>query len=94
MTTDGMDLKQIGERLRMAREAAKVTQADAAKQSGMARTTLVAVEQGQRRIRMDELQLLARLYSTSANAILRSEAVHVDLAPRFRKNSRCRRTRH
>src|SRR6185312_8727340 len=48
-------------------------------------TTLVAIEQGQRRVRMDELLQLAKLYRTSVNALLRREAVHVDLAPRFRK---------
>ena len=85
MTADGRDPKQIGERLRKARDAAGITQADAAAGTGMARTTLVAIEQGQRRVRMDEIQLLARLYKTSANALLRDEAVHVDLAPRFRK---------
>jgi Zn-dependent peptidase ImmA (M78 family) len=34
---------------------------------------------------MDELQKLATAYHTSANAILRREAVHLDLVPRFRK---------
>jgi len=36
---------------------------------------------------MEELQSLTRLYRTSANAILRREAVHVDMIPRFRKIS-------
>ena len=31
------------------------------------------------------LTRLARLYGTSVNALLRREAVHVDLVPRFRK---------
>jgi Zn-dependent peptidase ImmA (M78 family)/DNA-binding XRE family transcriptional regulator len=78
---------EIGERLRLAREAAKVTQATAAKAVDVARTTIVAIEQGQRRVRMDELQKLAALYGTSANAILRREAVHLDMVPRFRKLS-------
>ena len=51
----------------------------------VARTTLVAMEQGRRRVRIDELQQLARLYGTSVNAVLRREAVHVDFVPRFRK---------
>lgn len=76
---------EIGERLRLARELAKVTQAAAAKAIDVARTTIVAIEQGQRRARMDELQKLAAIYSTSANAILRREAVHLDMVPRFRK---------
>lgn len=80
-----MTAKDIGERLRVARESAKLTQADAANAIGIARTTLVAIEQGQRRVRMSELQQLARLYGTSVNALFREESVHVDLMPRFRK---------
>jgi Zn-dependent peptidase ImmA (M78 family)/DNA-binding XRE family transcriptional regulator len=76
---------ELGERLRIAREAARVTQADAAEAIKVARTTLVAMEQGQRRIRIDELQKLGLLYNVSVNAFLRQEAVHVDLTPRFRK---------
>jgi Zn-dependent peptidase ImmA (M78 family)/DNA-binding XRE family transcriptional regulator len=75
----------LGERLRIAREAAGIKQAEAASAIEVARTTLVAIEQGQRRIRMNELQQLAKLYRTSVNAVLRQEAVQVDLAPRFRK---------
>jgi Zn-dependent peptidase ImmA (M78 family) len=80
-----MSPEMIGERLRVARENAKLTQEDAAKAIDVARTTLVAMEQGQRRARMSELQRLARAYGTSVNALLRKEAIHVDLAPRFRK---------
>lgn len=76
---------QIGERLRLAREEANRTQAEAAKAIDVARTTLVAIEQGQRRARMIELQKLATLYKTSVNALLRREAVYVDLSPRFRR---------
>jgi len=75
----------LGERLRIAREGANLTQKDAADAINVARTTLVAIEQGQRRIRIDEIQRLAKLYKTSVNALLRREAVHVDLVPRFRK---------
>lgn len=76
---------EIGERLRLARESLKITQADAAKAIDVARTTIVAIEQGQRRARIEELQKLAVIYKTSTNAILRSEAVHLDMLPRFRK---------
>src|SRR5271170_6673541 len=76
---------ELGERLRIAREAARFTQADSAEAIKVARTTLVAMEQGQRRVRIDELQKLALLYNVSVNALLRQEAVHVDLTPRFRK---------
>ena len=54
---------EIGERLRVARDDAGLTQADAAQTLGMARTTLVAMEQGQRPAKIDEVQKLARLYA-------------------------------
>ncbi len=76
---------EIGERLRLAREIAKLTQEEAAAIIDAARTTIVAIEQGKRRVRIDELQKLAAAYGTSANTILRREAVHLDMVPRFRK---------
>lgn len=76
----------IGARLRLAREVAGITQANAAKKIGAARTTLIAIEQGQRRIRTAELRQLALLYGTSVNALLRHDAVHIDLVPRFRRH--------
>ena len=76
---------EIGERLRLAREALNIKQAQAADAIKVARTTIVAIEKGERRARMNELQQLAKLYKTSVNALLRQESVHVDLAPRFRK---------
>jgi Zn-dependent peptidase ImmA (M78 family) len=84
-TSERLTDREIGERLRLAREGLKLTQAQAAEVIGTARTTIVAIEQGKRRIQMDELQKLATSYKTSANAILRREAIHLDMVPRFRK---------
>lgn len=75
---------ELGERLKTARETANMTQDAAAKAVGIARTTLVAIEKGQRNTRLDEIQALSRCYGISANMLLRKEAVHVDLVPRFR----------
>lgn len=75
---------ELGERLRAARETANITQDVAAKAIGMARTTLVAIEKGQRGARLEEIQTLGHLYKVSANSLLRREAVHIDLVPRFR----------
>jgi len=83
--TDALSPQEVGERLRIAREAAKLTQAAAAAALEVARTTVVAIEQGQRRAKLDELQRLAALYGTTLNALLRREAVQVDLKPRFRR---------
>ena len=85
MSLHDIDPMNVGARLRGAREAAGLTQTAAAADLRVARTTVVAMEQGRRRVRTDELQQLARLYGTSVNAVLRREAVHVDLVPRFRR---------
>ena len=83
------DDREIGQRLRIARKTAQLTQAAAAAAIEVARTTLVAIEQGKRRVRTQELQGLAIRYGTSANAILRREAVHLSLVPQFRSMARC-----
>lgn len=80
-----IDPVALGERLRLARDAAKITQAQAAEAISAARTTLVAIEQGGRRPRLDELQTLAGIYGTTVNALLRRESAKVDLRPRFRR---------
>ena len=84
-TIDQTDPMELGERLRVARDSVNLTQAAAAEAAGLARTTLVAIEQGRRKVRIGELQVLAKLYRTSANALLRVESVHVDLIPKYRK---------
>lgn len=81
-----IDPVALGERLRLSRDAAKVTQAQAADTIGAVRTTLVAIEQGVRRPRLDELQTLAGLYGTTVNALLRRESASVDLRARFRRH--------
>lgn len=50
---------ELGERLKTARETANMTQDAAAKAVGIARTTLVAIEKGQRNARLDEIRHLA-----------------------------------
>lgn len=80
----GLSPKNLGDLLRQARENAKITQAAAAATLDVARTTLVAMEQGQRRPRVDELQKLAALYGLSLNELLRQGSIRVDLRPRFR----------
>ncbi|AXO16500.1 helix-turn-helix domain-containing protein [Thalassospira indica] len=77
--------QEIGRRLRLARENVKIRQDEAAKVIGMSRPTLVSIEKGDRRVRIQELQALANHYGVSVNALLRREAVHTDLVPRFRR---------
>lgn len=85
MSLDDISAIELGRRLKTARESAGLTQADAASAIEAARTTLVAIEKGERRIKIDELQRLAQRYGISANGLLRREAVHIDLIPRFRR---------
>lgn len=83
-----MDQPKIGERLRVARAARGLTQEQAAESLAMARTTLVAVERGDRPPRPDELIALAKLYDVSAHSLLRPSAIKVDIVPQFRKGSK------
>ncbi|MDE0219711.1 MAG: XRE family transcriptional regulator [Spirochaetaceae bacterium] len=76
---------EIGRRLRLAREIAGIRQETAAQVIGVSRPTLVSIEKGARRVRIHEIRRLAHHYGTSVNALLRREAVHTDLVPRFRK---------
>ena len=84
---DSFPPEDLGERLRLAREDRKMTQAVAASEAGMARTTLVAIEKGQRRVRLDELQNLTGIYRTTINELLRQEPIQINLLPQFRKVS-------
>lgn len=84
---DSFPPEDLGERLRLAREDRKMTQAVAASEAGMARTTLVAIEKGQRRVRLDELQILTGIYRTTINELLRQEPIQINLLPQFRKVS-------
>ena len=59
---------ELGERLKIARENANITQDAAAKAAGIARTTLVSIEKGQRTARLDEIQALSCFYGVSANS--------------------------
>ena len=55
MSQEEIDSVDVGRRLRIARETAGMTQADAATTINVARTTLVAIEKGQRAVRTAEL---------------------------------------
>ena len=66
-----IDPKALGQRLRDGRTAKGLTQQDAADHLGVARTTITAIEKGQRRIRPVELVDLASCYGWSVSEFLR-----------------------
>jgi Zn-dependent peptidase ImmA (M78 family)/DNA-binding XRE family transcriptional regulator len=80
-----MDPVELGRRLKAARNAARLTQEQAAARLGLARTTIVAIERGDRGLTADEFVGLCDLYDTSPGHLLRPEAVHVDLTSQFRR---------
>ena len=74
----------LAERLKVARSTAGLTQEEVSQALKIARTTLVALEQGHRRVKPEELREFAKLYGVSVNALLRPSSVQVNLVPRFR----------
>ena len=72
---DTMDSTVIGERLAEARRARRLTQQDAAEAIGVARTTITAMEKGERRPRATELVALAGLYGRSIGDLARLQPV-------------------
>ena len=69
------ELARLGERLRVTRTASGMTQDQAAESLGMSRTTLAAIEKGDRDMRAEELVALAKLYEVSVHSLLRPYAV-------------------
>lgn len=82
---------ELGERLRIARANAGLTQDQAATSLDVARTTIVAIEAGSRKPRPAELAKLSELYSTTVNALLQRERVELDLVLQFRRSESTRR---
>ena len=76
----------MGGRLRKARLAARITQAQAAQALSVSRPTLIAIEKGTRRARPDEIESLANYYGTSVNLLSADELPQIDLNVRFRSS--------
>jgi Zn-dependent peptidase ImmA (M78 family)/DNA-binding XRE family transcriptional regulator len=66
-----LDPRELGRRLQEARKARGFTQQEAADHLGVARTTLTAIEKGERRIQPAELVRLAADYGRSVGEFLR-----------------------
>ena len=68
---DKLDMHRLGRELQLARTKRGLTQADAAQYLDVARTTLTAIEKGERRIKAEELIKLARAYGKQVNDFIR-----------------------
>lgn len=81
---NSVDSRDLGARLRKAREARGWTQQQSAEELGVARTTLTAIEKGERKVRPEELMHLARLYGRKVSWLLRRGAPVEDLCMQLR----------
>lgn len=76
--------KQLAERLADARRRAGLTQAQLAERVGFGRTTLVAVEKGERRPSDQELVRFAAALEVELHDLVREHASKASASPRFR----------
>lgn len=74
----------LGQRLREARKASGLTQDAVAKELKVPRTSVVAFEQGDRRVTSAELIALSRLYSRPLTEFVGTRAESLPFAPQFR----------
>src|SRR5947209_6870591 len=81
---DQIDPKVLGARLQEARKARGMTQQAVAEQMGMARTTLVAIEKGERRVTPEELIRLAAVYGRAVSEFVSRQVVTAGFVPQFR----------
>ena len=88
LSLEQVDPRTLGLRLQEARKAAGLTQQDVAAQLGMARTTLVAIEKGERRIVPHELLQLASLYGRSVSSLVSKRIITESLVTQFRAAQR------
>ncbi len=81
---DQIDPKVLGARLAQARKARGMTQQAVADEMEVARTTLVAVEKGERRVTPEELIGLAALYGRPVAEFVSKQVVTTGFVPQFR----------
>lgn len=83
-----IDPKILGNRLQESRRARGLKQQDVADQMNIARTTVVAIEKGERRVNPDELIKLAKIYGRDVSKLLNRVTAAQDFVPQFRQNWR------
>ena len=81
---ESSDPKRLGERLQLARKAKGFTQEAVASKLGVARTTLVAIEKGERRVTESELHVLADHFDKEIVDFVNPHAPSADLLVQFR----------
>ena len=81
---DKLDMRKLGQELQLARTKRGFTQAEVAKILDVARTTITAIEKGERRIKPNELIKLARAYGRQVNDFVRQRPTIEPFQVQFR----------
>jgi Zn-dependent peptidase ImmA (M78 family)/transcriptional regulator with XRE-family HTH domain len=81
---NNIDQRQLGERLKDARKACGLTQEAVAKELDIIRTTLVAIEKGERRVTPGELIKMAKMYGRPVGEFVSTRANKKPFVPQFR----------
>ena len=81
---DTINPRDLGRELQEARKRRGLTQEDAAKLLDVARTTITAIEKGDRHIRASELITLAKAYGRAIGDFVRTRPPVAELQPQFR----------
>lgn len=76
--------RELGKRFAAARRRAALTQSAAAARLGVARTTLVAIEKGERPLSSSEIVRLAAAVGVAVHELVRVQHVDGEASPRFR----------
>jgi len=84
LSLEQVDPRNLGMRLQEARKATGLTQQDAADRLDMARTTVVAIEKGERKTTPHELLQFAALYRRSVSELVSKRVVAESLVAQFR----------
>jgi len=85
---DQLDPRAVGTRLQDARRAAGLTQQSVADEMDMARTTIVAIEKGERRVTPPELIKFARIYHRAVSEFVGRHTVTEGFVAQFRSTER------
>lgn len=81
---DKIDTKEMGRRLSAARHQKGLKQQDVADQIGVARTTMVAIEKGDRKVKPEELLIFAEIYEREIGDFTRPLLITQPIVTQFR----------
>lgn len=83
-----IDMRELGRKLQEARKSRGLTQSEAADLIEVARTTITAIEKGERRIKSGELLKLAKAYKRQVNEFVRPRPTFESFQIQFRSSYR------